>query len=77
MDLIQLPFWSETQMLEYFTAAAKDALSHGLTSITDAGLNPFVIKFLEQLVFNFDYRRFYTHLTLQTHYAHGASSKSR
>ncbi|EIW76728.1 hypothetical protein CONPUDRAFT_139452 [Coniophora puteana RWD-64-598 SS2] len=36
MELIKVPPWTQTQMLEYFDKAVKDAHAHGLTSIHDA-----------------------------------------
>lgn len=49
MDLIQRPPWSNSRMLEYFSATAKDALTHGLTAVHDAGLSILPIELLQRL----------------------------
>jgi hypothetical protein len=50
MELIHPPPWSEDQMMDYFTATMQDALSHGLTSLHDAGLSPLAVNFFQKLV---------------------------
>jgi predicted amidohydrolase YtcJ len=50
MSLIPRQPMSESQMLEYFNIAMKDALEHGLTSIHDASTPPEVIKFFKGYV---------------------------
>ncbi|KAK7039112.1 hypothetical protein VNI00_010297 [Paramarasmius palmivorus] len=47
---IKLPEPTEVELQERFYAAVKDALSYGLTSIHDAGLDPISLDFFERSV---------------------------
>ncbi|KAF8520380.1 amidohydrolase family-domain-containing protein [Hysterangium stoloniferum] len=48
MNLIHPPPWSYNHMMEYFTATVQDALSHGLTSLHDAGSTPLAAEFFQK-----------------------------
>jgi len=48
MELIKVPSWTQTQMLEYFAKAVKDAHAYGLTSIHDAMSTPENIAFFKE-----------------------------
>ncbi|KAJ3759321.1 amidohydrolase family-domain-containing protein [Lentinula raphanica] len=49
MSLVPTPQWTDEQMATFFETTMKVALSHGLTSIHDAGSSPEIIKFMKGL----------------------------
>ncbi|KAJ7434315.1 amidohydrolase family-domain-containing protein [Mycena galericulata] len=44
-ELLQMPPLTEAEIIQRFTVAVNDALSHGLTSVHDAGLDPGSLDF--------------------------------
>lgn len=50
-ELVKSPELTEEDLLKRFGVTVKDALSKGLTSIHDAGLDPISLKFFKRSVF--------------------------
>lgn len=52
MSLIPLPEWNFATMKQFFASTMKDAVTHGLTAIHDAGTPPEQISFFKRPVFS-------------------------